>query len=323
MFLPLNFGDIVQRGVEDSFRDLGCELNVFDYFSIYESNRRKAGVVRQQFVQRVSEFRPDLIHMQVQHTTIIDDKTVLQIKRAFPKTIIVNWTGDVRNAVPDTFKSIGRASDYNLISSTGQLEMFNRAIGKPVQYLQIGYDPKLYYPDSATRTEFEWDCVFIANNNTKEGYPGRHAREVTCKLLQAAFGSRFALFGHGWPKNFKSRGTLDQKKAASAYHRSLCSISVSHYNELDHYFSDRLLMCLASGRPTIALEFPKWDSYFTNNCDLIIATSPEDIVSKVKSLKNNIQLANYIGKSGAEKVLAEHTYLSRMRELLDMVNLKN
>jgi spore maturation protein CgeB len=96
---------------------------------------------------------------------------------------------------------------------------------------------------------------------------------------------------------------------------------VSHYNDLDHYFSDRLLMCLASGRPTIALRFPKWETYFTNMCDLVIVDSINDIPDAVQMLKDNPELANYIGQQGAAKAFAEHTYYSRVKELLNVVGL--
>lgn len=321
LFLPLNYGEVVQRGVYDAFRDCGCDLQVFDYFYEYESCRKRSMTVRQKFINKAIEYQPDLIHMQLQHTRVIDDKTVAAVKRAVPKAKIVNWTGDVRNNVPITFKQISKVADYNLISSTGQLEMFRAETGRKVGYWQIGYDPKLYFASPIKRKSFDWDCVFIANNNTKEGYPGRTDREKVCRLLKAEFGDRFALFGHGWPRSYGSKGSIDQKKVASFYHRSLCSISVSHYNDLDHYFSDRLLMCVASGRPTISYRFPKWESYFTNNCDLIIAESTEDIVEKVKFLKKNSDFADYVGKSGAEKALAEHTYFTRIRELLDIVGL--
>jgi len=313
--------DVVQRGVYDAFRELGCHLDIFDYFYVYESNRRRVNTARQKFIQKALECKPDLIHMQLQHTKVIDAKTVARIKRELPKTKIVNWTGDVRNYVPVTFKKVAQVCDYNLISSTGQLDMFRREVNRDIKYWQIGYDPKLYYPAPKVPNKFEWDCVFVANNNTKEGYPGRPEREKACMLLREAFKDRFALFGNGWPKSYKSRGSIDQKKAITAYHNSLCSISVSHYNDIDHYFSDRLLMCLACGRPTVSFRFPKWESYFTDGCDLLIAKSIPDIVEKVKFLKNNRDRAEFIGKSGADKVLAEHTYKSRVKELLDVVGL--
>ena len=120
----------------------------------------------------------------------------------------------------------------------------------------------------------------------------------------------------------ESKGSIDQKVVAQAYHNSFCLLSVSHYNDLNHYFSDRLLMCMASGRPTVSLKFPKWQSYFTNMGDIVIANSVEDIPNKVRWLLSNPERAAMIGRAGAEKIRAEHTYLSRVNELLEMVGLK-
>lgn len=267
-------------------------------------------------------FKPDLIHMQIQHTNVIDGKTISTIKKRLPNTIISNWTGDARVYIPKTYREVARYCDFNFISSTGQIDMFQKSIGRPVKYWQIGFDPKLYYPSPTKPKSFLWDACFIANYNKKENYPGRAAREQTSMILRRNFKDRFCLYGGSWPNKFGSKGSLDQKRAAQAYHKSVCSISVSHFNDLNHYFSDRLLMCMASGRPTISLKFPKWESYFTNNCDLVMVDNVEDIPNKIIWLKNNPDIADYIGKSGAEKVHAEHTYFSRVNELLEIVGLK-
>ena len=121
----------------------------------------------------------------------------------------------------------------------------------------------------------------------------------------------------------RSKGSIEQENVVkNVYHHSVCAISISHFNDISHYFSDRLLMCMASGRPTIALKFPKWESYFTDMCDLVMVDSVDQIPEKVKMLKNNPDLANYIGMSGSRKVFAEHTYHSRIQELLNIVGLK-
>src|SRR3972149_1270354 len=311
LFAPLNYGDIFQEGVYDAFRQAGCTLKVFDYFQVNgkENNTKKT---RSKFIDEALQFKPDLIHLQIQHTNIIDAQTVAAVRNNLPKTIIVNWTGDVRNYVPVTCRRIAAEADFNLISSTGQIDLFKKIIQKPIKYWQIGYNPKLYYRDTLSRAGFEFDCVFIGNHNTVEKYPGAAQRIKACQLLRRKFGNRFGLFGHGWPKDLGTRESIDQKRASSIYHRSLCSISISHYNDLQHYFSDRLLMCLASGRPTVSMRFPGWQSYFTNMCDLVIAESIDDIPHKVDMLKGNLQLAEFIGQSGAAKAFAEHTYYSRV-----------
>ncbi len=305
----------------DAFQQAGCELKVFDYFAVLNNNRKRVTAVRNKLVQQAIDFHPDLLHLQIQHTTVIDSATIEKIKTHFPECIVTNWTGDVRNYVPRPFRDIARVADYNLISSTGQLDQFKQEIGKDIKYWQIGVDPKLYHTDANQRTKFEWDVIFIANNNMKENYPGRGDRERACNLLRHRFHHRFCLYGNGWPKALGSNGSLDQKVVAQAYHNSYCLLSVSHYNDLNHYFSDRLLMCMASGRPTISLKFPRWESYFTHMGDIVIADSIEDIPNKVQWLLEHPAQAELIGRSGAEKILAEHTYLSRVNELLDMVGL--
>ena len=318
IFLPLNFGSVSQKGMEDAFIDNGCDLRVFDYFQEYDNFRSDRMKTRHALIERAVEFKPDLIHMQIQHTDIIDAETVRILKAHLPNTTIVNWTGDVRNYVPETFSSIARHADLNLVSSTGQLEMFEKRIGKPIHYWQIGYDQKLYYPGEP-RTEFDYDVIFIANHNAREDYPGRREREEAVLKMKAELGSRFALFGHGWGSQFGARDSLEQKIIGQYYHRSFCCLSVSHYNNIDNYFSDRLLMCMASGRPTVSLRYPHWENYWTNESDIVMADSIYDIPKRVRWVIEDRDRAEFIGLSGAAKVFAEHTYTSRVKELLKMV----
>jgi spore maturation protein CgeB len=279
--------------------------------------------IRDNLFDEAQAFKPHLIHLQIQHTSIIDATTIRRIKTALPQTIITNWTGDVRNYVPHTYRRIAEVSDYNFISSTGQVEMFKEGVGKDIRYWQIGYNPALYGPPEspAQVKDLKYDAVFIGHFTKKEDYPGSNDRVETCRLLRERFEDRFLLFGSGWPRNLKSKGSVDQRSVSKIYQQSVCSVSVSHYNDLDHYFSDRLLMCMASGRPTVALRFPKWETYFTNMCDLVIVDSIKDIPDAVQMLKDNSELANYIGQQGAAKAFAEHTYYSRVKELLNVLGL--
>jgi len=147
LFLPLNYGSVVQTGWYDAFRENGATLEIFDYMQESIRDRRFTNT-RRKLQDQVKKFRPDVMFLQIQHTNVIDYKTILDIKKANPYVKIINWTGDVRKNVPVTFLRIGDVSDLNLISSTGQLEMFRKVIRKPVDYLQIGYNPKIYFPIS-------------------------------------------------------------------------------------------------------------------------------------------------------------------------------
>lgn len=323
LYLPLNYSSSVQVGVYEAFRDAGCQLEIFDYYTYYENHHRNQRSTRQAFIDVVKRFKPDLVYCQIQHTVIIDSDTLRSVRAFVPNVKIVNYTIDIRSTIQNPYYNVAKISDMNLICSTGQLQMY-RDNGMPnVHFLHVGYSPTLYYPEIEPKESYEYDVVFLGNVNPIENYPGHSQRLDTAYALRRAFGDRFGLFGHGFSKDLKAIRSIDINRAVEeVYSKSFSVISVSHFNEVDHYFSDRLLMTLASGRPTISWHFPKYESYFVDGCDLVIATSPDDIVNKVQYLLDNKDKANYIGMNGAAKVFAEHTYLSRITEMLEMIGLK-
>jgi spore maturation protein CgeB len=323
LLCPINYGGTSYSYIKEMFDNLGCQTEIFDFFYYYESDKNVKRI-RQNFLERAKNFRPDLCLVQIQHTIIIDGHAIKAFKELSPNTIMVNWTVDCRNYVQPQYYDVSKHCDYNLICSTGQLDMYREKGVKNVYYWQTGYNSAYYNFELEHKSSYEFDAVLVANYNGIEGYPGHSERVETVRALNKAFGKRFALFGSGWPKDVFTHGSTDLKDAVThGYHRGYCAISVSHFNNIQHYWSDRLLMCLASGRPTISWNFPGYQSYFTDRCDLMIAHSPEDIVNKVRYLLNNPDLAQYIGVQGSSKVAAEHTWQSRIDELLDLTGLKN
>jgi hypothetical protein len=313
LYLPLNSPAIKQTGMMDAFVACGVELKVFDFY-IKEIKKVPANVIRKELIDEASNFKPDLIHMQLQFTSTIDPATLLEVRRNCPNAIMTNWTGDIRTNIPNEFIQTAKIVDISLISSTGQLEAYRAAAKARVEYWQIGFDPKLYFPKG--KKTFSYDAAFTATKYVRSEFPGQADRNKTADLLRAKFGDRFGLFGYYWGHGVKS---IEHTALSDLYNDSASCISVSNFNNVSHYFSDRLLLCMASGRPTISLTFPGWDSYFTDNYDIIIAKTVAEIPEKVKWVLNNPQEAEQIGLAGARTVLAEHSYHCRAKELLHMV----
>lgn len=314
LYLPLNSSEITQTGMYDAFDQAGVVLKVFDF----NLARLPAQELQEELIRTAVEFKPNLIHMQLQFTNNIHPETIRKIKNNLPNTIITNWTGDVRASAQSVFVKMAKEVDISLVSSTGQVEMYKKETGRDVRYWQIGYDPKKYFAQN--NKNFTYDASFAASNHTKAGFPGHADRKKTVELLHKSFGQKFGLFGIGWTKY---RATyVPQAKMNDIYNNSVACISVSNFNDLGHYFSDRLLMCMASGRPVVSFRFPGWEDYFVNNTDIVIANSIQEIPEKVSYLKNNPEIAARIGMMGAEKVQAEHTYYSRVQELLFMTGLR-
>ena len=304
-----------QTGTVDAFKNVGVQLQTFDFYNYWLDHNRNHGLVANEFLRRVREFKPHLIHMQLQFTGLLNAQTITEARRSSPGVIITNWSGDVRaHAIPD-FISIGNVIDYSLISSTGQLDMYARAGCKNIRYWQIGYDPKSSFPKDLSN--FKYDVSFLGNNYGGT-FPDGQLRLNVVSSLQRTLGNRFGLFGSGYvPK----APIIDPSQANDVYNESICALSISNFNNLAHYFSDRLLYCLASGRPTITWYFPGIESYFVDGKDIFVARSTDEIVNIVKRCKENPELANEVGMNGYQKVLKEHTFTSRVLELIHITNL--
>jgi spore maturation protein CgeB len=205
------------------------------------------------------------------------------------------------------------------MSNVGQIEMYKKAGAKNVYYWQIGYDHKCYKP--LNNKTFKYDIVF-AGSAYGNIFPDAKLRMNIVSYLKERFGDRFGLFGTGYPNNFKA-SYVDIRDINAVYNSSLTNLSVSNFNDIDHYFSDRLILAMASGRPCISYRFPGQESYFKHKQDILIANNINEIGDYVDFCKKNSEEANEIGNNGYRIVKYEHSFRSRVAELLDITGVSN
>ena len=322
LYLPINSKDSAQTGMYDAWRNAGVELEVFD-FHVRWLDTRNTKLVNSEFLQAVTRLQPDLVHMQLQLTGIIDPLTIRQARcNCKKKTIFTNWSGDVRNQASPYIVSVSKEVDYTFLSSTGQIPLYQKAGAENIRYWQIGYDPKQFFPQCLPATSMKYKLIFTGNAYAAGTFADCSLRQDIVLKLKKHFGKDFGLFGSGYPSTYGQINSLSPLAVNTEFNKSHCILSMSNYNDISHYFSDRLLVCLASGRPTISYRFPNYDSYFASGSDIMIATSVADIIEQTEFCVANPQRALQIGMNGFRKVLAEHTYSSRVKELLSMLNLK-
>lgn len=310
LYLPIGW----QTGTIDAWNATGVKLQVYDYHGEWDHTKSRATVC-QKFLHHVKEFQPNLIHMQLQFTDLISPSILEEARKLSPGVVISNWTGDVRASAQPNFITTARAVDYSLISSTGQLEMYKQAGCPNVKYWQIGYDPNVSYP--MNKETFKYDISFAANNYGPT-FPDGHLRLEAANQLRSAFGTKFGLFGSGYSP---AAPMIEPQQTNNLYNDSICALSISNFNNVSHYFSDRLLYCLASGRPTISWHFPGFESYFIEGKEIFIARSVKEIIDIVHYCKANPEVAKQVGMNGYQRALKEHTYTSRIIELLHITNL--
>lgn len=317
LYLPLNTPDFKQTGMLDAFNSFGVDLKEFDYNMMF-INKIPKEKISNNFINIVEEFKPDLIHCQLQFSDIINLDCFNKIKKINKNIIISNWSGDIRNIVPSQYIKTSQYIDYNLISSSGQLDLYSSKCNKKIYYWQIGYDPKIYFPKH--KNTFKSKSIFIGNNWNTSNFPGQKERVSALKNISNKFKNSFHIYGSGWSnEGLTSLGSLKLIDLNDYYNNSLSCISINNFNNISHYFSDRLLLTIASGRPTIALNFPGIKDYFIDNEEILIAKNPKEFADKISWILNNPEKAEAIGCNGHKKVLHEHTYKSRVLELFKLM----
>ena len=310
LYLPIGR----QPGMEDAFEAVGVKLEVYDFYGMWERTHSK-GTVAQEFLAKVRQFQPNLIHMQLQFTGLIDASVIAEARKLSPGVIITNWTGDVRAEAQIPFVGVSNEVDFSLISSTGQLNVYRAAGVQNVKYWQIGYNPKVNYPQDLDSLRYD---VSFLGNNYGHTFPDGSLRTGVVDTLRNIFRDRVGVFGTGY---VPAAPTIEPVRANEVYNQSVCALSISHFNNISHYFSDRLLHCMASGRPTISWHFPGYESYFIEGKEIFIARSAKEIVDIVNYCKANPEIAKQVGENGYQRVLKEHTFTSRVVELLHITNL--
>ena len=311
LYLPL----AKQTGTEEAFKKFGVDLKIFDFLGAAGGSGSRKKQANEELVRVATEFKPDLIHMQLQYTNIISPSTLQKIKSLMPNVIMSNWSGDVRAEVPSYFNEVGKVIDYTLMCNTGQLPKLSK-VCKNALYWQNGVSTAVCHPKF--NTELKYDVCFVANCYSQ--FPGYKERMAFGKALKTEYKGKCAIFGGGWPANI-SNGFIEWDQVNDLYNQSKVVISISNFNNIADYFSDRFLMSMASGRPVLSWTFPNIENYITEGVNGYVMKSVDEGMSKLKRMLSEPKILDQVGACGAKTVLENHTFVSRIKELLTIVNL--
>lgn len=226
--------------------------------------------VNKEAVKICSEFKPDLVFMQIQAENIITPTTVKFIQAT--GAIVFNWTGDVRDNIPRWMIDFG--ADLTLFSNMRDVKEMNAHKSKVADYLEIGYNENIYCQEGEAKNIEP--IVFFGNSYGSKMFPLSLFRIQMCTYLKEIFKGRFGIYGTGWSiasGNFNH----SQPEEASAYRGAKIAINCSHY-EIERYSSDRLLRILGTGTPIcLAKHYPGIEEDFTDGTHLRVWRTIEEL----------------------------------------------
>lgn len=259
-------------------------------------------------VELASSFLPDIVFLQIQTPGIIQDRT-LKILGSLGSWIC-NFTGDVRQPLPQWYIDVGRQIDYTFFSNETDVEVA-RNEGVRSAYLNIGFDPSIYYPDGARGAVP--DIVFMANH-----YPGHFPlsglRQEVALRLKEAYGHRFGLYGGGWPA--ADGNWMNSQHTEALYYRS-CKIAIncSHF-DLERYSSDRILRIMGSGAFCLTKWFPGIERDYIDMQHVMVWHNVSGLIEWCKFYLENDAQRRSIAKAGCCLVHARDTFDHMVKNIL-------
>lgn len=327
--VPLNYSH-KQRGMLGAFHEVFGPDNVQE-FDFMEANRNSRDA-NKLLLESARNFSPDWIWLQLQDSGIITSSTIDKLRHKLKSCLITHWTGDVRanTGVLDLdisrdLRRICRATHATLISSVGQIGIYEKTGAPHTEYVQVGLD---WDEDVLGLPPWEPpfrvpDVVFCANHYGHVPSFERGTRErLEAITLLAKAGLDVGIVGSGWPAGYPVIGTCHVKQQHHIYKRAKVALSISHFCDVDRYYSDRQLIAMASGTPTVCRYIPGLEREFTDQVDCVFY-SPVDgvnVVDRVRWVLDHAEQAAKIGAAGKSKVVKDHTWTARIRTLVPKAN---
>jgi len=302
-----------QRGMEHAFRGIFGDANVAVYDPM---ERRRQGatdaIVSDEFVGAAVAHRADWAWLQVHHSGSVPAEAIVGLRKALPGCVVSHFMGDLREEVSPYLASVCRACHLTLISSQGQLQMFLDAGAPRVQFCPIAVD---WEEDVAGEPEWEPpfrvpDVVFCGRNYG-ETFPGTVEREEAARALVGA-GVDFGVVGKGWGPDVPMVGHCERHQQSSVYRRAKVVLSINNFNEIRRYYSNRLFVALASGKPVVCRWVPGVEDDLQDGENCVLYRTPEELVGSVRRLLDDRHERDRIGAAGRALVLSSHTWFHRV-----------
>jgi spore maturation protein CgeB len=224
---------------------------------------------------------------------------------------VVNWTGDVRQPIPQWYYDIGPHVHLTAFSNEHDVRVFHSP-EHAADYLQIGIDQDIYKSGYDPTTAAE---IVFMGNNYEDMFPLSQARRDLVEHLMRDFGSKFAVYGDGWPQAESLMHS--QFLEAQVYNSAKVAINFNHY-EIERYSSDRILRILGSGCMCLSQHYPGIEKDFIPGVHLDTFRDLPELTQKVSYYLIKANERQRIARAGQELCHKDYTLDAMARNLIDL-----
>jgi spore maturation protein CgeB len=242
-----------------------------------------------------------------------------KIKRATAGPL-VSWWVDDPFAYPESVKSFA-LFDHIFMFDRSYLSNVEQAGASAVSFLPCACDEKTYRPvrlSAAQQKRWATDVAFVASF-----YPNRGM------LVRAvAEGTNVGVWGSGWRTSLARReldgrhdivrgGVVAAATAARIYSAAKVGLNSHHPQSRDGGLNMRTFELLAAGIPALNDYVPGVEDLLEPDRELVCYRSVAEAQDMAVALVADRQRRASIARRGQARVIAEHTYVARMRTLCE------
>ena len=259
-----------------------------------------------------NRFQPDIVFMHIQSGEVLDIQTIQQMAS---RSMVFNFTGDVRYPLPNHYLEIGRNIKSTLFTNMNDVDT-SIADGINADYLQVGFDSQEFNP-MGDRGNYP-EILFLGSNYSTSPFPLTEYRYNMVKSLKAHFGNKVGVYGNGWAELGNGNITTYSEEG-KAYRSCKIAINLSHF-AYRRYSSDRLWRILGSGAFCLTHRYPEMELDFIDGQDVIAWDNINDLIFKVNKYLNDDNERGKVALNGCFKARTKHTWHHFAKDLKTLID---
>lgn len=223
-----------------------------------------------------------------------------------------NWFPDDLRTVEQVVKA-APAYDTVFVTGSDMAARLEARLGRPVDVVPFGADPSVYRP-IRSRDKYRANVVFAGTATAR--------REA---LLTGLVEFGLALWGPGWRRTSLRdycRGEVPNTDGyVRAYGGASVAVNIHHTasgsSEPEAGLNQRVFEVAAIGVPQVVDFRTDLSRHFVAGRDLMVFGDAEGLRSTVAAALQNLPAAELTGVAARKEVLAHHTYMHRMKQVLE------
>jgi spore maturation protein CgeB len=295
-----------QNGLRRALRSISSAYDEIDWATAKKTHGKHFDTF---IVNRINNFSPDVVFMQVQTPNIITPSIAKQLQG-----VKINWTGDVREDI-GWFKELAPFVNVTLFTNMTDVHSLRKEDLK-ADFLQVSVDEEIYKPNGQY---VEFAPIVFFGNNYKNHFHLSAERFETVRKLKKQYGNQFAIFGTGWGGLESGNLNHKQQQEAMILRGAKIALSISHFN-YERYFSDRLLRAMFCGCMVVSHEYNGIYQDFRQGEHLVAYKDYDHLVAVIDNSLFKPFRQKQVATQGYEHVKQHFSYNAFAKNLLHLIN---